>query len=268
MKRARIITVVAIGLAAASVGVAQFGGIVFDPTVDAHLLEQTLQVIQELKTLLATYQTIQNTYTIVENNAKMIQGRGLWAYVMPPTVFPTAGNTYGNTAGWVGSLASGVQAANHYVMATLPATNPGGLYRTLSAVGQSRFSTHYATMEINDGVAANAMAVTGGARSNMAAQQAAIGRLQSATLSDDPSQNTEIGLLNKVNAAAVINAQSQQGTNQLLAAAIDQQTIELKVRHDLMVGEMNAAIAAQAQASANTDSLWGNNTAAHAARLP
>lgn len=268
--KTKVVSIVIGALLLSTVAVAQFGlpTIVWDPTVDVDVVNQTVQVINEVRTLTAQLVAVQNTYNQVVNNAKMVAGKGIWSYIMPPMTFQSASNSYGNTDGWISSLNSGLQAVNHYGTATLQALNPGGLYRVMSVGAQNTFATHYATMELNDGMANHAMTVTGQARSNMAAQQNAIARLQADTLSDDAAQNTEVGILNKVNSATLIHAQTLQGTNQLLAAMADQQTIELKVRHDQMVGEMNAAIAAQSAAAANTDSLWGNDAAAHAARLP
>lgn len=244
------------------------GDIVFDPTTSLNIISQTEQVVSQLRVLQSTLTNAENTYNQVVNNAKMLTGKGIWSYVSMPPAYPVASNSYGTSGGWIASINSGVGSANAYVMATQRLSSPTGLYNSLSMRGQANFSTHYATMELNDGIANNAMTVTGSMRQQMAAQQQALAQLQTASLSDDPVQNTEVGILNKVNAATLVHAQTLQGTNQLLAALTDAQTVELKQRHDLLVDEMNSSVAVQAAVSTNTSSLWSGDTNAHSARLP
>lgn len=270
MKRTHVITAAILMLIATTgaYGIFGVGDIVYDPTTSLNILSQTEQVVNQLRILQSTLTNAENTYNQVVNNAKMLTGKNAWYYIAMPPAYPIATNSYGTSGDWISSINNGLRSANGYLMATQRLDNPSGLYSALSMRGQSNFSTHYATMEINDGIANNAMTVTGSMRQQMAAQQQALAQLQTASLSDDPGQNTEVGILNKVNAATLVHAQTLQGTNQLLAAMTDAQTVELKQRHDLLVDEMNSSVAAQAAVASNTSSLWSGDTSAHSARLP
>lgn len=270
MNKKHIVTAGLLMMVAATGAYAVFGvgDIVYDPTTSLNILSQTEQVVSQLRVLQSTLTNAENTYNQVVNNAKMLTGKSAWSFAAMPPAYPVATNSYGTSGGWIASINSGLGAVNAYSMATQRMSSPSGLYSALSMRGQSNFSTHYATMELNDGIANNAMTVTGSMRQQMAAQQRALDQLRAASLSDDDSQNTEVAILNKVNAATIVHAQTLQGTNQLLAAMTDAQTVELKQRHDLLVDEMNSSVAAQAAVTSNTSSLWSEGASAHSARLP
>jgi len=70
------------------------------------------------------------------------------------------------------------------------------------------------------------------------------------SLSTDPGMNTEIGVLNKINAAAVAQIRSSRDANQLLLQALEQQLADSKRRRDAEVAEMNAQIGRMEQGAA------------------
>lgn len=240
----------------------------FDPSVMAKVLLQTEQLLKEYTLLQQTYATTQNTYNVILSNARMITGKDGWRYAASPLIYPSASNAYGTSGGWVATLNTGMDSARNYELATSRVTNPYSMVSRLSTYGQNQFAQHYATVELNDAAAQQAMSVTGSVRANAASQAQALARLQSDVLSNSADQNTEIGVLNKVNAAGMIHAQAIQDTNRMLAAQVDQQTIELKARHDALVDEINASVAAQAATEQNTQAIWSGDRAAHNTRIP
>jgi hypothetical protein len=123
-------------------------------------------------------------------------------------------------------------------------------------------------VELTDAVATNALKQVGMIRSNAAATDAAITRLAADSGSNDPSLNTEVGVLNQVSAAGVLNARQQQSTNQLLSSIVDQQTVQAKMAHDAMADGIVISVAAQQAAQQNKTAIWGGTTQAHGARLP
>ena len=77
-----------------------------------------------------------------------------------------------------------------------------------------------------------------------------IDTLESESLSDDPTENTEVGVLNKINAATVISVRNTQDTTKLLAAVLDHQMVEAKERRDAQVQSINCDVALRQQAPA------------------
>lgn len=270
MKRNIAIALVA-GVCIVPLAFSQFGipSVVFDPAADAHWIQEIAQALRTYRQVVQTYQTTVSLYEQIQWNAKAITGKESWRYIMAPLMYPSAtSDMYGTTGGWLETLNTGLAATQNYERATMRASSPAGMYGLLSSNGQAGFSSHYSTVEINDAAAQQAMQVTGSARAALEQQNAAIAALQDSSLSDLDDDNTEVGVLNKINSASMIHAQGIQGTNQLLSAMADQQTVELKMRHDVLVDEMNSAIAAQAAKTDNTEAIWGGNTDAKSVRLP
>lgn len=191
-----------------------------------------------------------------------------WNFPVPGLNFPASTNTFGSSAGWLQAINTGVGVWNAYKMASISPRNPQLIYNALSLAGQLNMAGHYATMEIGEGLAQHTMSITGAARSNWVEQSRTLGQLQNDSLSTDPTQNTEVGVLNKINAATMIHAQSVQNTNQLLSAIADNQAVDLKLRHDVMVDELNSAGAALAAVPQTINTLFGGDAAAHNARIP
>jgi hypothetical protein len=89
----------------------------------------------------------------------------------------------------------------------------------------------------------NALQQLGEIRGNSAEVEAAIDSLESDSLSDADDLNTEVGVLNKVNAASIISVRNSQDTNKLLGSLLDQQTVVLKAQRDAQAQSVNNDIA-------------------------
>ena len=103
-------------------------------------------------------------------------------------------------------------------------------------------------------------------RGNAPAVEAAIQSLEADSLSSSPDMNTEIAVLNKINAANMINVRNTQDSNKLLVALAEQQILDAKRQRDSeaqainnhirFVSEGQAAIAAQAADASNAMLAW------------
>src|SRR5260370_20980371 len=105
-----------------------------------------------------------------------------------------------------------------------------------------RIQSDIATMQLIDGAAQNAMATIGGIRARSLQTTNAIGNIQYDSLSTDPNLNSEVAVLNKVNATNVLSLQNAQDTNKLLVALLEQQTILAKQAPDSATNNTNADI--------------------------
>ena len=248
MKKALTMALAALAMAsAASNANAQFGsGIVYDPTNFKNAVLRYRQLRMQLAQLQDTYNEIVNQYNLAVRMAKNIPNMparylASWA----PWRYASAQDLYGNTGPWVTGVNSGAVATvlNGYQKATdtLQAYTPS-LLSAMPSQDRQRALANAATVELADGAAQNAMETVGAIRANALATTNTISNIQNDSLSDDPNLNTEVSVLNKVNATNVLALQNAQDTNKLLVAVLEQQTILAKHLRDAEASAANADI--------------------------
>lgn len=213
--------------------------IVFDPESYSKLVAQLAQMEQQYNELVNTYQMVTSQYNQMVTNARMITSKARWKAILTPWQLPTATNTYGTTAGWIGALRTGNGGASGYSQSVTPLNTYGPVWGSIGSSQQDQISHNYATVELRDGATINALNQLGKMRGNSAAVDSAITGLESDSLSDNPELNTEVGVLNKINAASLIAVRSNQDTNKLLGSVLDQQMVETKARRDAEVQSIN-----------------------------
>ena len=245
---------------------AQFGsGVVYDPTQSAHAVVQIQHEEQSLAnefqqiengtkiftntvkiatTALQTYNTVQQQYNLYRQMIKspaLLYQRFLSAR-SDLMLMQQISNTYGNSMGWLNASNTGTGAAASYQQAAVPRTPnmiPG--YGTTSAIGQQQIAAQGATIDIGDSVMSTNLQVLGTIRANQIARQADITNLENATLSQDPSQQTTMATLQRINLALLLQLRTQQDANQINANLALQQMVAQKQQQDaLKAGFMDA----------------------------
>ena len=220
------------------------------PVIDFFNLRQAIVRWQELQRMYfqgrAQLQQVELQYELALSMARYIKDMpqryraqfALWSPLAAP-------DTYGNTRGWLAAenTGSALEAARGYLAATDPLRvfDPAR-FRQLPARTQGRLKNEYATIDLSDGVNANALATVGSIRAHSIAQQQAIAQLQADSTSNNPALNTRAALLNKINVAGVLSLRSSQETNQLLAIRAEQAAIRQKQRRDAMVRQLNNSV--------------------------
>lgn len=271
MKRKALLAV-GVGVCVTAISYGQFLSIgpqlVFDPEAVGQIIKNIEQAVKEYNLLFQTYQTTQNTYNVLLNAANMITGKYGWQYIAAPLIYPSSVNTFGSSGGWINSLNNGLNSTIGYERATIRYSNPYAVYNFLSPQGQNDYAAHHATIELSEGTSQQAMAMTGVVRARVLQQNTALNSLEAASLSDDPANNTQVGVLNTISGASLVSAKTAQDTNNLLSAMIDIQTVEMKRRRDELVQAINDAGAFQTATQPTIDGLWSGDGAAHNARLP
>jgi hypothetical protein len=251
---------------------AQFGGgIVYDPTnyhnalLRYYQLQQHLVVLQQhLAQLQKTYSKITSQYNLAMQMAQFVKNmparyRALFSQWRNVTSL----NTFGNTGSWISGINSGL----------LPTINTGYLnsttqllpYSTYQLSGMNdpelkRVQSQYATVQLVDGANINAMATIGSIRGSAEDIQTRIGNLEQDSFSSDPSLNTEVSVLNKINAANMLTLRSVQDSNKLLASLLEQQTVLAKQQRESTTNSINADIQRQANLSSNMTQMTGSLT--------
>jgi hypothetical protein len=264
MKRKVLVFVLVMGLAVGTAS-AQFGsGIVYDPTNYHNALLRYYQLQQHLLQLQKSYAKITSQLSLAMQMATFVRNMpARYRAVFSQWRNVTSLNTFGNTGSWISGINSGL----------LPNINTGYLKSTtqlrpytpdhLSSMDASeleRVQSQYASIELADGANVNAMATIGSIRGNAQSLQAQIANLEQDSFSADPNLNSEVSVLNKINAANVLTLRSVQDSNKLLASLLEQQTIIAKQQREVTTNAINADISRRANLSGNISQVTSTLT--------
>jgi hypothetical protein len=263
MKRKILILVLAMGLCVGTAS-AQFGfGIVYDPTNYGNALLRYYQLEQHLVQLKNSYAQLVAQYNFAVQMAKNIENMpARYQAQFSQWRNTVAQDSYGNTGAWVNGINSGLPAViSGYQQATtqLLPYNQAQL-SGMNTDELSRVRSQYATVELADGANTTAMATIGSIRGNAQDIQTQIGNLEQDSLSNDPDLNTEVAVLNKINAAGVLTIRTLQDSNKLLASLLEEQTILAKQQRESTTNTINADILRQASLAGNMAQVTGTIT--------
>jgi hypothetical protein len=274
---------------------AQFGsGIVYDPTQSAHAVQEIQQGEQQLQkwttelndweqhlakeaqiytTAEQTRTQILTMYNLAHQMSTMPQNlaaryKADWS---PWQSLAAPPNTYGNTSPLVNALNIGglPQAQQGYNSAYVqPQSYPSGSYTSLDARTQAIVANQYATSELAQSTTTGTLSTLGTIRADAQAFATKLANLDSDTFSTNPSQQTSNALLGKINSATLLQIHSQQDTNQLLMASIQQQLLAQKQQIDAQNRAINDAIYFQQNFSNTMQNVSnGVSTSLHAISL-
>jgi hypothetical protein len=227
---------------------AQFGsGIVYDPTQSAHALQQIEQGSQIYTTAVATRNQIVTMYNLAYQLSRLPQNlaaryKADWAQW---TSLQAPANTYGNTAALVNALNYGAltNAQQGYNSAYVQAQSyPSGNYSSLDSRTQATVANQYATSELAQTTTTNTLATLGTIRTDEQAFATQLANLDADTFSTSTTQQTQAALLGKINSATLLQIHTQQDTNQILAASVQQQLVAQKEQIDAQNRALNNAI--------------------------
>ena len=264
MKRKVLLFVLVVGLCVGTAS-AQFGsGIVYDPTNYQNALLRYQQLQQHLIQLQKSYAQITNQLNLALQMATFIRNMpARYRAVFSQWRNVTSLNTFGNTGSWISGINSGL----------LPNINTGYQKSTtqllpyspdhLSGMDASeldRVQSQYASVELADGANMNAMATIGSIRGNAQNIQTQIANLEQDSFSNDSDLNSEVSVLNKINAAGVLTLRTLQDSNKLLASLLEQQTILAKQQREATTNAINADISRQASLSGNISQVTSTLT--------
>ena len=166
----------------------------------------------------------------------------------------TSLNTFGNTGSWVNGINSGLLPTINtgYQQATTPLLPYGSAQLGgMTPDELNRVQSQYASVELADGANVNAMATIGSIRGDSQDIQTQINNLEQDSFSSDPNLNTEVSVLNKINAANVLTLRTLQDSNKLLVSLLEEQTILAKQQREATTNSINADIERRANLAGN-----------------
>jgi hypothetical protein len=264
MRKKILICLLVFGLCVGTAS-AQFGiGIVYDPTNYSNALLRYFQLQQQLIQLRNSYAQLVSQYQLAVQMAKNLQNMparyraqfSQWRNV-------TALNSYGNTSGWINGANSG--QAQTVLAGYLQSTTQLGAYDPNALSGMTgdelaRVKSQYASVELADGVNTNALLTIGSIRGNAQTLETQINNLEQDSLSGASGLNSEVQVLNKINAANVLTLRSIQDSNKLLASLLEQQTVAAKQQREMTTNAINADISRRASLAGNLSQVTGTLT--------
>ncbi len=246
MKKAFVFVALLVLLSPA-IGRAQFGGIVYDPTNFHNAVLRYYQLRIQLAQLQQTYAQVVNQYKLAVRMARSIQNmparyRAQFSNWRNLTNVPDA---YQNTRGWVEGANSGnlstVQNGYRQTTNQLECYSPDQL-DFLPPEERERVLANYATVELADGVNTSSLATIGTLRADAPEVQRQIANLENDSLSNDPRLNSQVAVLNKINAANVLTLRTLQDANNLHLSQLEQQVLASQERRDAMTTAINSDI--------------------------
>lgn len=268
ISKALVSLLIAASLAAPALAILGFGDIVFDPSNYAQAVQQLLEMQRQYQQLVNTYQTLRSQYEHLQRMARRVPVDMASRYraLATPWRSSSATNTYGTTAGWIAGINTGVAVSPGYARAVHHLADYGAGIASIPADQLERVKTTYATVELTDGANLHGIETVGRLRANAGAVEAAIQGLEDDSLSSNPEMNTEIAVLNKINAAHLIAVRNLQDTNKLLVALTEAQVVSAKRTRDAEAHAINhharfmregkAALAAQAKGASAAMLAW------------
>jgi len=254
-RKSAAMLVVAALLLVPAVSEAQFGGIVYDPANYSNALLRYAQLQQHLAQLIKTYQQVWNHYQLALQMSRNLENMpARYRATFSQWRNFTANDLYGNTSGWIGAVnGGGAQSVSPaYQRATIPlSTYSQADLNTINPVDARILQSVYASLQLADGANVSALTTVGNIRANSQTVQQQIANLEQDSLSGDAALNTEVSVLNKINASNVLTLRTLQDANNLRVAALEQQVLQAKQQRDTDAANLNFAIQMRQQSTQN-----------------
>lgn len=235
MSTRRLALVFGVALGFGAIVRAQFT--VFDPTNYAEAVEQLAQLEQQ-------YTQLVRTYELLVTQARRMPGDLAARYRGEPVPWLdlTAPDTFGVTGGWIHAANTGHEVEEGYRLSTEPLRTDDAAFDDAPETTLARMRRIHGGVELADGIAMHALEMVGHLRGHAAGVEFALRRLENDSFASDADLNTQVAVLNKINAASVTAARLVKDTNQILIGQLEQQLLETTRRRDAEAQALNAEL--------------------------
>jgi len=242
MSRRRLIAGVLVVALAATPVFAQW--VVFDPTNYIAAIDRLIELQRHYVQLVETYRQIREQYDHMVRMARQVPVVMAMRYkaLAPAWRFSVGTDTYGTAGGWTTTVNTGDLAAVGYRLATQVLRDYGTSFSSLPPEEQARIRAQYATVELADASTILGIQTVGRVRWRGPSLEGTVQALEDDSLSSADDMNTEIAVLNKINAAGVLGLRTAQSTNQLLVSLLEDRMIEAKRQREAEVAAINAHV--------------------------
>jgi hypothetical protein len=254
--------VLAIVLLIPVVSEAQFGGVVYDPTNYQNALLRYYQLQQHLVQLQQNVAKVTAQLNLAMQMSQYIRNMpARYRAAFSQWRAFTSGDAYGNTARWIAAVNGGgaqtISPAYQQAIVPFVAYNQAFL-SSINPADALHLRSMGASLQLMDGANVSALTTVGNIRANSQTIQQQIANLEQDSLSADAGLNTEVSVLNKINASNVLTLRTLQDANNLRLAALEQQVLQAKQQRDTDAANLNFAMQMPQQASQNLTSFNSN----------
>jgi hypothetical protein len=210
---------------------------VFDPTNYAQAVEQLAQLEQQ-------YMQLVRTYELLVAQARRMPGDLSARYRGEPVPWLelTASDAFGVTGGWIHAANTGHEVEEGYRLATERLRTDDAAFDEALDPTLARTRRSHGGIELADGIAMHALEMVGHLRGHAQGVEFALRRLEDDSFAGDADLNTQVAVLNKINAASVTAARLVKDTNQILIGQLEQQLLETTRRRDAETQALNAEL--------------------------
>lgn len=218
---------------------------VIDAAAIIRLESQLATAANQLNQLTQTYNRITQQYSQALYMAQYLRRLSNYRMTLTNWQGMMATNGSGTTPGWVSAVNSGLNVSGGFSNSTYSRPPFAAFANVIPAVQRARAQMEYGTLELRDGTSQSAMQTIGSLRMHGAQSESALMALEVDSASLNPDDNTTAALLNKINAAGMVNARMAADTNKALVNQAEMQLIENKERHDAEAATVANQIAFQ-----------------------
>lgn len=255
-----VLAVALLGVPRPAHGQFGFPQVVIDPAAIAKLVTSIAVQSKELAQTLITAKNIVLSYELASSMARNLHGmpgryRSAWTMLSPYTL---VNDVFYNVGSWQNAANRGGRstAQQAYEQASIrPLRYQSSDLDNMSAADLEMKKSAYASVELADSANIGALDSIGSIRGNSADAEAKLKNLEDDSFSDNPDLNTEVSVLNKVNAAQMLSLRRQQDEIKLLTIIAEALSIKSKTDRDAMVVEQNADIQKRQIATQSIKSL-------------
>jgi hypothetical protein len=231
------------------------GGVVYDPTNYQNALLRYSQLQKHLVELQKTVSKVTSQLDLAMQMARYVQNMETrYRATFSEWRQFSASDLYGNTTGWIGA-ANGTGPQNvspAYQQAIIPfLTFNQTFLNAINPADALHLKSVAASMQLADGANISALTTVGNIRGNARALQLQIANLERDTFSPDKNLNTEVSVLNKINASNVLTLRTLQDANNLHVAALEQQILLAKQQRDNDAANLNFTTQMRQQSTQN-----------------
>ncbi len=264
-KRSIAAVLLAVLLLTPVVSKAQFGsGIVYDPTNYSNAVLRYKQLQQHLVQLQQTVAKVTAQLNLAIQMSQYIHNMpARYQAAFSQWRAFTSGDAYGNTTRWIAAVnGAGPQTISPaYRDAIVPfvALNQTVL-NSINPADALHLRSVGASLQLMDGANVSALTTVGNIRANSQMIQQRLGTLEQDSFSADSGLNSEVSVLNKINASNMLTLRTLQDANNLRVAALEQQILQAKQQRDSDAANLNFAMQLQQQATQNLTAFNGNLT--------
>ena len=240
------------------------GGIVYDPTNYQNALLRYSQLQQHLVQLQETVSKVTSQLNLAMQMAQYVKNMpARYRAVFSQWRSFTSGDLYGNTTHWVaavnGAGPQSVRSAYQQTIVPFLAYNQTAL-SAINPADALDLKSFAASLQLTDGANVSALTTVGNIRANAQSVQQQIANLELDSFSPDSGLNTEVSVLNKINASNVLTLRTLQDANNLRVAALEQQVLQAKQQRDADAANLNFAIQMRQQVTQNLAPFNSNLT--------